>query len=193
VSRAKPFAQRLSRVRLFGPTLPKEQPTWWERASLYYSAIQNDRRDSVHVYRPPDDGQITPATPGTLRLKLEAAADELRVLDGDAHECGSIDVEWGKIKYAMRRDGCQSWKVAARSLMFRRYAVEFASGDRWLFYTPFFCWMGIAGLQDGQVRVLGWVGPNRQIWGLRVDPECDSVEVLALVALMHRSGWRPFG
>ena len=177
-------------MSIFGPSLPEEPPTWWKQAKLYYSAVQWRRRDSVHVYIPPDGGQVTDDSPGTLRLQLEASASGLRVLDGDAHERGRIDVELPKIRYAIRRDRDRIGTLSARSFVLRRHAVQFASGDRWLFHTPFFLWLGIAGVQNGQVRVLGQVGPNKTIWLLRVDPECDDLDLLTLVALMHRNWWR---
>jgi hypothetical protein len=85
------------------------------------------------------------------------------------------------------------WKLSARSLVLKRHAVQFASRDRWLVYTPWFSWLRIAGVQDGRVRVFGHVGPTRRIWGLRVDPECDNLDLLSLIALMHRNWWLPIG
>ena len=180
-------------MRIFAPSLPVEAPTWWKQASLYYSTVQNDRHSSVHVYVPPDDGQVTDDTPGTLRLQLEASASGIRVRDGDARERGRIEAELPMIVYAMRRDRCRIWKLSARSLVLKHHAVQFASGDRWLFHTPWFLWLGIAGVQNGRVRVFGHVGPTKQIWVLRVDPECDDLDLLSLVAFMHRNWWRPLG
>lgn len=91
--------------------------------------------------------------------------------------------------YAMRRDKCCIWKLSARSLVLKRHAVQFASGDSWLFHTPWFWWLGIAGVQNGRVRVFGQLGPTKRIWLLRVDPECDDLDLLALVAYMHRNWW----
>ena len=180
-------------MRIFAPSLPAEPPTWWNQANRYYSLVQDDRHFSVRVYVPPDSGAATNDSPGTLRLQLDASASGFRVRDGDGHERGCIDVELRAIRYAMRRDGCQMWKLSARSLVLKRHAVQFASGDRWLVYTPWFSWLRIAGVQDGRVRVFGHVGPTRLIWGLRVDPECDNLDLLSLIALMHRNWWLPIG
>lgn len=172
-----------------------EPPTWWERANLYYSTVQNGGNFSVRVYVFPASGKATSDSPGTLRLQLEASASGFRVLDGDAHERGRIDFELPKIRIrgAMRRDGGHIWKLSARSLVLKRHAVQFTTGDRWLFHTPWFSWRGIAGVQNGQVRVFGHVGRTKQIWILRVDPDCDDLDLLSLLAMMHRNWWLPLG
>ena len=182
-------------MNVFAPSLPVEPPTWWERANLYYSTVQNGGNFSVRVYVFPASGKATSDSPGTLRLQLEASASGFRVLDGDAHERGRIDFELPKIRIrgAMRRDGCHIWKLSARSLVLKRHAVQFASGDSWLFHTPWFSWLRIAGVQNGQVRVFGHVGRTRLIWILRVDPDCDDLDLLSLLAMMHRNWWLPLG
>ena len=175
-------------MSILGPSL--STPTWLNSAKLYYSSVDGDRRDSVEVWVPPDDGQVTPGSPGTLRLHLEVSSRGLRVLDGAAHDCGQIDARLPKLLYTMQRDRRLIWKLSARSLVLRRHAVQFASADNWLFHTPFFWWLNIMGVQDGEVKVLGHVGPNKKIWCFCVDPECDTSDLLSAIALLHRNWWR---
>jgi hypothetical protein len=113
----------------------------------------------------------------------------MRVLDGAGLERGQISAPVPKLLYTMHRDGSLIWKVSARSIVLRRHAVQFASGDRWLFHTPWYWWLNVLGAHSGAVRVLGWVGPSKRLWALCVDPAHDSFDLLALLALMHRNWW----
>jgi hypothetical protein len=129
-------------------------------------------------------------SPGTLRVHLEASSKGMRVLDGDGQDLGYIDVIVPKLVYTMRREERLIWKLSARSLMLRRHAVEFASDGRWLFYTPFFWWLNVLGVQNGGPKVLGHVGSTKKIWVFSVDPERDDLDLISLVALVHRNWWR---
>jgi len=162
-------------------------PPWWRSASKYYSRILTFRHASPHVWVPPEDGEVTIDSPGTLRLHLEVSSKGMRVLDGAGQERGQIAAPVPKVLYTMHRDGSHIWKLSARSIVLRRHAVQFASADRWLFHTPWYWWLNILGVQSGAVRVVGWVGPSKRLWGLCVDPEYDSFDLLPLLALMHRN------
>ena len=183
-----PDSSGIDCVSILGPSV--SEPPWWGRSKMYYSHILSDQRDSVHVWIPPDDGQVTPETPGAVRLRLEVSSTGMRALDGSAHEHGRIDRKFPKVCYTMHRDGNLIWKLSARSLVRRRHAVEFASPDKWLFHTPFYWWMNILGVRNGEIKVLGRVGPSKWIWHLYIDPECDNLDLLSLLALMHRNWWR---
>jgi hypothetical protein len=114
----------------------------------------------------------------------------MRVFDGSGLERGQIDATVPKLLYTMQRDSKPVWKLSARSLVLRRHAVEFSSADRWLFHTPFFWWLNIMGVHSLGARVLGKVGPSKRLWLLFIDPERDDLDLLALVALLHRNWWR---
>jgi hypothetical protein len=111
-------------------------------------------------------------------------------MDGAAHECGTIDTALPKLVYRMKRDGRLVWKLSACSFVLRRHTVEFASGQTWLFHTPFFWWLNIMGVQDGGPGVLGRVGPSKKLWAIEIDSERDNLELLSLIALLHRNWWR---
>ena len=175
-------------MSILGPSPPT--PAWWNSAKLYYSSIRGDRRDSVQVWSPPDHGRVTADSPGTLRIHLEVWSGGLRVLDGAAHDCGKIDVRVPKVSYIMQRDRRPIWKLSARSLVMRRHAVVFSPADRWLFHTPFFWWLNIVGVQNGDIRVRGHIGHNKKTCGIYVDPECDNLDLLSLIALLHRNWWQ---
>lgn len=111
----------------------------------------------------------------------------MRVVDGVSHERGDIAAPVPKLLYTMHRNGSLIWKLSARSMVLRRHAAQFASSDRWLFHTPW-CWrLNMLGLHNGVVRVVGRVGPSKMSWILSVDPKYDSLDLLALLALMQRN------
>jgi hypothetical protein len=172
---------------IFGPSI--SQPSWWSGSKRYYSTILMHRRDSVQVWVPPDDGRVTRDSPGTLQLQLDVSSDGIRVLDGAGQERGQVDCRWPKLSYTLHRDGGLVWKISARSLVLRRYAVQFASAESWFCHVPFLWSQKIAGVHHDAVRMLGWVGPTKQVWCFAVDPECDNLDVLSLVALLHRCWW----
>jgi hypothetical protein len=149
-----------------------------------------DACDSVDVWVPPADGEVTIESPGTLRLRLAVSSKGMRVLDDAARERGRIDAAVPKLLYTMYREGGLIWKLSARSIVLRRHAVQFSPADSWLFHTPWYCWLNILGVHCGEVKVVGWVGPNRRYWALCIDPGCDNLDLLSLLALLHRNWWR---
>jgi hypothetical protein len=170
---------------ILGPSMIK--PPWWSDANRYYSRISTFRHASPQVWVLPEGGEVTSESPGSLRLHLRVSAEGMRVLDGVGQERGQIAATVPYFSYTMHRDGSLIWKLSARSVVLRRHAAQFASVDRWLFHTPWYWWLNIVGLQNGAVRVVGWVGPSKRLWGLCVDPKYDSLDLLALLALMHRN------
>jgi len=176
------------RVSVLGPSV--REPSWWNRGTQYYSIVRFDRRDSVEVYLPPSGGQLTNDSPGSLRLHLEASSKAMQVLDGGEQELGHIDVNVPKLVYTMRCEERFIWKLSVRSLVLRRHTVQFAADGRWLFYTPFFWWQSVLGVENDGPKVIGRVGPTKRIWLFRVAPESDQVPLLSLVAMLHRNWWR---
>ena len=171
-------------MNFLGPEI--QPPEWIDIARVYYSKIDTDKRYSVRVMKPPDEGDASDTNPGTLRLHLAAGSREVRVLDAAGNEEGIIRSRGPGFGYAMRRSGHAVWTVSNRSLVMRRHVLEFADGGRWDVRTPFYWWMNVVCSENGKTHALGQVGPRKWLWFLWIEPGRDSNDVLSSLAFMHR-------
>ena len=167
------------------------QPAWLADARCYYSQIDGASTDPVRVFAAPPGREVGSDNPGILCLHLEPRRRLVDVLDANRRERGVIRSE-GIVpgtKWVMRRDGDPVWTLSVRSIVRRHHVFE-SSGERWTFETPFFWRRQVSGSVAGAPKLLGHVGPTMRLWFLWVEPGSDTHEVLAAVALMHRTWWR---
>jgi hypothetical protein len=94
------------------------------------------------------------------------------------------------IRYVMRRDENPVWTLSIRSLVRKRHRLRFTDAGTWTFDTPFYSWQQFSGSLAGAPKLVGHVGPSKQIWLFGVEPNCETNDLLAAVALMHRNWWR---
>jgi hypothetical protein len=114
------------------------------------------------------------------------------VLAADGCEEGIIESE-GIVpggRYLMRRNGNPVWTLSAKSFVRKRHTLELTGGETWTFDTPFFWWQQLTGTACGVPKLLGYVGPTKRLWLIRVEPSRDTHDLLAAVAFMHRKWWR---
>jgi hypothetical protein len=171
-------------MNILGPEI--KPPEWISDARFYYSKIDTDKRYSVRVMKPPDEGEANDKNPGSLYMYLAASFREVRVQDAAGNEQGIIRPRGPGFGYAMRRSGRVIWTVSNRSVVMRRHALEFAGAGTWDVRTPFYWWMHIVCREGGQTRALGKVGSRKWLWGLWIEPGRDSNDVLSALAFMHR-------
>jgi len=175
-------------MSLLGPDIAI--PDWIHRAVRYYSIIESDRYDSVQLMKPPDEGDVTETTPGTLCLRIVPTFRKILVIDDVGQEIGLIRPRESGFGFTMH-NGCKLvWTLSSRSLLMRRHALRFPNGDQWVFFTPFFWWMNVIGRHGEATHVLGRVGPTMRFWILYVEPGRDNHNLLSALAFMHRRWWR---
>jgi hypothetical protein len=78
--------------------------------------------------------------------------------------------------------------VALRSILRNKYSIQFDGGPRWLFRMTLFT-VYFPGVSSAGTRVWVRVGPSKRQWNLLVEPEADSVYLLAGLAFIHREWW----
>jgi len=108
------------------------------------------------------------------------------VLDGAGNEQGIIRPRAPGLGYRMYCSGRPVWTVSSRSLVVRRHALEFSGGGTWDVRTPFFWWMNVLCLENGEARALGRVGSGKRLWFLAIERGRDNLDVLSALAFMHR-------
>ena len=79
-------------------------------------------------------------------------------------------------------------KIALRSLLRNKYAIEFDGGPRWLFRMTLFT-VYFPGVSSTGTRVWVVVGPSKRQWNVLVEPAADNVYLLAGLAFIHREWW----
>ena len=168
-----------------------ERPAWFDGARVFYSRIDTGRDDPVRVFVPPD-GDVTDENPGTLRLRLHPRGRALDVLDHRGCSDGVIRSEGlvRGVRYVMRRNDEPVWSLSVRSVVRKRHELRLTSGEVWMFDTPFCWWRGLTGAVRGAPRMIGRVGPRKKFWLFGVEAGCDTDDVLAAVAVLHRNWWR---
>ena len=125
-------------------------------------------------------------------LRLHPLRRATHIFSVDGVECGTIRPEgmFRGLRFVMRRDGAAVWVLTVRSLVRKRHRLEIVGGDVWTFDTPFFLRLHVTGTVGGRERLLGRVGPRKKNWGFVVDPDKDTLDLLAAVALIHWNWWR---
>lgn len=78
--------------------------------------------------------------------------------------------------------------VALRSILRNKYRIRFNGGPDWLFRMTLFT-VYFPGVSSAGTRVWVRVGPSKRQWNLLVEPEADSVYLLACLAFIHREWW----
>src|SRR5258705_8419754 len=140
-------------MNFLGPKI--QSPEWIDGACRYYSEIERDRKDSVRMMRPPDEGDASNMNPGTLCMRLAPGFREVRVLDAAGNDEGVIRPRGLGFGYSMRRSGCSVWTVANRSAVIRRHVLEFFRGGTWGVRTPFFWWVNIVFRESSKKHAMG--------------------------------------
>jgi hypothetical protein len=168
-----------------------DRPAWLSDARVFYSRIEEASKDSVSVFIPPD-GEVSAENPGTLRLRLRRSGRSLQVLDHQERNEGVIRSEGlvRGVRHVMRRDENPVWTLSSRSVVHKRHRLRLTNGETWTFDTPFFWWQHLTGSLAGAPRLIGHVGPSKQIWLFGIEPGRETQDVLAAVALMHRNWGR---
>ena len=91
-------------------------------------------------------------------------------------------------RFVMTQKGVPVGTIIQKSLFLNRYALDFAGGEKWNFrmplFTVFFKGVSEAG---GKVLVRLW---SHNVWYVRVDAGCDTPELLAALAFIHRERLR---
>jgi hypothetical protein len=169
----------------------RERPPWLSEARVFYSRIDGGSKDPVSVYIPPD-GEVTDENPGTLRLRLRPRGRSLEALDHQGRNEGIIRSEGlvRGIRHVMRRNENPVWILSIRSVVRKRHRLQLTEGETWTFDTPLYWWQHLTGSLAGAPRLIGHVGPSKRIWLFGVEPNRETNDLLAAVALMHRNWWR---
>jgi len=165
------------------------EPTWLSHARRYYSQIGSESTDPVTVFSAV--GEVSSEKPGQPFVHLEPRSRAVYVLHPDKGERGIIRSEGlvPAVKYVMRRNDDAVWVLSVRSVVRKRHTLRQSVGGQWTFNTPFFS-QDLSGTVSGGVKLVGRVGPTMRLWFMRVEPGCDTPDVLAAVAFLHRSWWR---
>jgi len=160
-------------------------------ARVFYSKIEGSSNDPVSVFIPPD-GDVTDESPGTLRLRLRPTGRSLEVLDHKGSAEGVIRSEGllPGLRYVMRRNENPVWVLSLRSMVRKRHQLQLAEGETWTFDTPFYWWQHLTGSLAGAPKLTGYVGPSKRLWLFGFEPNRETNDLLAAVALMHRNWWR---
>lgn len=165
-------------------------PGWWPDAHWYYSRIEHRPAGTVNVLSPAD-GEVSATNPGTLILRLEARTRVTRIVHANGREGGVIQSNgWMPgFRFVLCREESVPWVLSVRSMLRKRHRLEVTGGDVWTFDTPFFWWQHLTGTVRGRSSLIGRVGPSKALWGWAVEPERDTVDILAAVAFMHWKWW----
>ena len=166
------------------------EPTWLSNSRRYYSQIGSESTDPVTVFSA--EGEVSSEKPGKPFVHLESRARSVYVLDPNQQERGIIRSEGlvPAVKYVMRRNDDAVWELSVRSVVRKRHTLRQFVGDQWTFNTPFFWWQHLSGTVSSAVKLVGRVGPTKRLWFMKLEPGCDTPEVLAALAFLHRSWWR---
>jgi hypothetical protein len=169
----------------------RERPPWLSKARVFYSRIEQGPKGPVSVFIPPD-AEVTDENPGTLRVRLRPSGRSLEVIDHHGSKQGAIRSEGlvRGIDYVLRRNETSVWILSLRSMVRKRHRLRLADDETWTFDTPFYWWQHLTGSVEGAPRLIGHVGPSKRFWLFGVEPDRESKDLLAAVALMHRNWWR---
>jgi hypothetical protein len=163
---------------------------WVTHAHRYYSAIGPDSRDSVTIFQLDDNEATNGESPrGAFVLRLQSRLRYLAVLDSQGGEQGLICTRIPRFSYVMTRGSVPVWRLTVHSVVRKRHKLSYASGAKWLFDTPFYWRQHVNGRNNGQVALLGHVGPRKRYWFFSVRPGDDTFDLLAGVSCLHRNWW----
>jgi hypothetical protein len=175
-------------MNLLGPAV--QMPHWMGISARYYSRIDEGWGDPVRVHHFPEVGDASDQNPGDLWLRLVPRFREVAVVDAGGREDAVIRPRFPGLGYTMFRAGLPAWTVSTRSVVMRRHALSFASGEAWDVRTPFFWWMNVVCNHNGETPAVGQVGPSKRFWLLWIGAGKDHRDHLAALAFMHRRWWR---
>ena len=167
-------------------------PEWLQSAPYwYYTHIELGSPDVVTVRRAAADQRISASSPGTFVLRLHPNRGTTPIIGDDGLERGNIRPEGISrgLRFVMRREGTAIWVLTVQSFVRKRHQLQIVEGNNWTFDTPFFWWNHLTGTLDGHKRLLGRVGPRKNYWGFSVDPDTETLDLLAAIAFMHWNWW----
>ena len=167
------------------------EATWLNSGHRYYSQIGPESTDPVTIFSAADE-DVSHQKPGTPCVHLEPGFRLVRVLDADKRERGVIRSEGFMPlgRHVMRVGPEVLWVLSVRSVVRKHHTLRPAVGNQWTFDTPFFWWQQLSGSVSGTPKLLGRVGPTKRLWLMMIEAGCDTLDVLAAVAFMHRKWWR---